>query len=75
MKFVYLLHLAVVLSNPMMLPNGKEVILRCVGYPAYAGERLEWAFKEFGVSTTYVFDDSARGAFSVADKEASVIAW
>ncbi|KAM3173406.1 hypothetical protein ACTXT7_012579 [Hymenolepis weldensis] len=59
---------AVEISDPIRYRNG-EVILRCTGYPAHAGERLEWAFKESAVDTAYLFDGSTQGSFTLANKE------
>lgn len=60
---------AVAISNPSRLNDGGGLSLRCTGYPSLPDERLEWAFKAFTKESAYVFDDRARGLFTLADNE------
>ncbi|VDM30302.1 unnamed protein product, partial [Hydatigera taeniaeformis] len=57
------------LSGLSQIGDGGELSLRCIGYPSFPDEYLNWAFKELGKESAEVLDDGAQTSFSLADKE------
>lgn len=62
------------LAEPKLDDDGEHVLLQCSGYPSRAGEKLQWSFKEVGVSTAYVIGGTYNSAsVELADREVGSI--